>query len=164
MAGKGAMELGPVQVIVIGVEDGEFSPEIVAELRDLHNRDAIRLIDLLLVQRNGKGEIERIEQGDLGVGGRKFGAIAGELLGLTAEGWEAAEPTAGGLARAGGEAFGEDEVWYLADAIPNGSSAAIALIEHRWAIPLRDAITRARGQTLADSWIHPDDLAAIGAP
>jgi hypothetical protein len=157
------MELGPVQVLVVGVEDGEFSPEIVAELRNLHNRDAIRLLDLLLVHRNGKGEIERIEQGDLGVGGRTFGAIAGELLGLAAEGWGAAEQTVGRLARTSGEAFGEGEVWYLADAIPNRYSAAIALIEHRWAIPLRDAISRAGGQTLADSWIHPDDLAAIGA-
>jgi hypothetical protein len=158
------MELGPVQVLVIGIEDGEFSPQIVAGLRNLHDSDAIRLIDLLLVHRNGKGEIEQIEQGDVGVGGRRtFGALAGELLGLAAEGREPAEPAVAGLPRMSGEAFGEDEVWYLADVIPNGSSAAIALIEHRWAIPLRDAITGAGGQTLADSWIHPDDLAAIGA-
>jgi hypothetical protein len=30
-------------------------------------------------------------------------------------------------------------------------------------IPLRDAIRRAAGIPLADSWIHPEDLAAIGA-
>lgn len=32
-----------------------------------------------------------------------------------------------------------------------------ALIEHRWAIPLRDAIHKTGGRTLADAWIHPDD-------
>ena len=58
--------------------------------------------------------------------------------------------------------FDQDEVWYLADAIPNGTSAAIALIEHRWAIPLRDKIVRAGGVALADEWIHPSDLVAIG--
>ena len=41
-----------------------------------------------------------------------------------------------------------DDVWYLADEIPPGTSAGIALLEHRWAIPLRDAIERAGG----DSW------------
>jgi hypothetical protein len=47
--------------------------------------------------------------------------------------------------------------------IPPGASAAIALIEHRWAIPLRNAIETAGGQTLADTWVHPQDLVAIGA-
>jgi hypothetical protein len=51
----------------------------------------------------------------------------------------------------------------VADVIPDGSIAAIALIEHRWAIPLRDAVVRAGGVALADEWIHPEDLVALGA-
>ena len=39
----------------------------------------------------------------------------------------------------------------------------MALLEHRWAIPLRDAIRRNGGFPLADAWIHPEDLVAIGA-
>jgi hypothetical protein len=56
----------------------------------------------------------------------------------------------------------DEEEWYIPDAIPEGSSAAIALIEHRWAIPLRDAILRAGGQAVADAWLHPRDLVAVG--
>jgi hypothetical protein len=48
------------------------------------------------------------------------------------------------------------------DAIPNGSAAAIALIEHRWAVGLRDAIREAGGFHLADAWVHPADLIAVG--
>ena len=56
------------------------------------------------------------------------------------------------------------EVWTLEEAIPPGSAAAIALIEHRWAIPFRDAVVRAGGVALADEWIHAADLvAAAGA-
>jgi hypothetical protein len=51
----------------------------------------------------------------------------------------------------------------VGDVIPAGSIAAIALIEHRWAIPLRDAVGRAGGVALADEWIHPEDLVALGA-
>jgi hypothetical protein len=36
------------------------------------------------------------------------------------------------------------------------------LIEHRWAIPLRDGIVAAGGFALADEWIHPADLVAAG--
>ena len=49
------------------------------------------------------------------------------------------------------------------DAIPNGSVVAIALIEHRWAVGLRDALGAAGGYHLADAWVHPIDLAAVGA-
>jgi hypothetical protein len=41
-------------------------------------------------------------------------------------------------------------------------SAAIAVIEHRWAIPLRDAVIASGGVALADEWLHPQDLVAVG--
>jgi hypothetical protein len=42
-------------------------------------------------------------------------------------------------------------------------TAAIAMLEHRWAIPMRDAILRNGGVVLADAWIHPEDLVRYGA-
>jgi hypothetical protein len=36
------------------------------------------------------------------------------------------------------------------------------LVEHRWAIPLRDAILRAGGFPISDGFVHPLDLVAIG--
>jgi hypothetical protein len=38
----------------------------------------------------------------------------------------------------------------------------VALIEHRWAIGLRDLIHEAGGFRLADAWVHPLDLVAVG--
>ena len=60
-----------------------------------------------------------------------------------------------------GSVFDEEQVWYIADAIPEGMSAGIAVLEHRWAIPLRDAIAASGGVALADEWLHPD-LVALG--
>jgi hypothetical protein len=101
------------------------------------------------------------------IGNEKDGirtGLAGALLGFGAEGEEGAEAGAlAGASAAEDGTFLEDEVWYLAEHIPEGSSAAIALLEHRWAIPLRDTIQGAGGMTLADSWIHPEDLVSIGA-
>lgn len=56
----------------------------------------------------------------------------------------------------------ECDVSFVTETMPEGTAAAIALIEHRWAIPLRDSIVRAGGIALADEWIHPADLVAIG--
>ena len=49
----------------------------------------------------------------------------------------------------------------LAD-IPDDSAAALLLIEHHWAVPLRDAIVRAGGFRLSDGFISPLDLVEIG--
>jgi hypothetical protein len=54
------------------------------------------------------------------------------------------------------------DIWYVDDVLPNGSAAAVALIEHRWAIGLRHAIRAEGGFHLADAWIHPLDLVSIG--
>ena len=72
------------------------------------------------------------------------------------------EPEAGAAAGEDGHLIPDAEAWYVADVIPTGSTAAIVLLEHLWAIPLRDAIVDAGGVALADEWIHPSDLIAAG--
>jgi len=44
-----------------------------------------------------------------------------------------------------------------------GSRAAVAILEHRWAIGLRDALLAAGAHGLVDAWIHPSDLVGLGA-
>jgi uncharacterized membrane protein len=157
-----ATALGPVQVLVIAFEGGSFEGAILDELRRLRERDIVRLIDLLFVAKDERGDVALLEQTDLSAEeSAEFGALVGTLIGLGADGEEAvlggaavdrvAASRNGSLSRPVG-------VWFLADAIPAGTSAAVALIEHRWAIPLRDAIESAGGHDLADHWIHPEDL------
>jgi uncharacterized membrane protein len=160
------MEFGPVQMLVVGFEHGKFEGEILAELKRLREQDIIRLVDLLFVNKDDDGEIVTVELSDLSKEeSMEFGALAGALIGLGADGEEGAEAgaVAGAVAMEDGQAFSEQDVWFVADAIPAGTSAGIALIEHRWAIPLREAIERAGGEPLADEWIHPTDLVAAGA-
>ena len=92
-----------------------------------------------------------------------LGATVGALIGLGLDGEAGMEAgaLAGMEAGADGHLIDEDEVWSVADSIPNGSAAAIALVEHTWATPLRDAIARAGG-VASGEWIHPLDLVEIG--
>ena len=52
--------------------------------------------------------------------------------------------------------------WDVLAGIPDDSAAALLLIEHHWAVPLRDAIARAGGFRIDDGFISPLDLVEIG--
>jgi uncharacterized membrane protein len=159
-------EFGPVQILVVGFDNVDFTGKILGELRRLKEQDIIRLIDLVVVAKDRDGEIAGVELSDLTKDEREqFGAIAGALIGLGMDGDEEtmeAGAVVGAVAAEDG-ILGEETMWSVADTIPMDSTAAVALIEHRWAIPLRDAIRSQGGVPLADSWIHPEDLVAIGA-
>src|SRR5437867_212537 len=93
------------------------------------------------------------------------GGAAGALIGLGADGEAGmvAGAEAGAAAMADGvHVLSEEQAWDVVEDIPNDSAAAIMLVEHRWAIPLHDAILRAGGFPISDGFIHPLDLVAIG--
>jgi uncharacterized membrane protein len=158
------MAIGPVQILVVGFADPQFKGDVLAAFRRLRENDIVRLIDLVVVRKDDDGNVEKFEQTDLSPDElEELGATIGALIGL---GFGADQETMEAGARFGAEAIASsDEMsdsWYVDDAIPAGTAAAIALIEHRWAIPFRDAIQSAGGFHLADAWIHPADLVAIG--
>ena len=158
-------EFGPIQMLLVGFDDPKFTGEILPELARLKDEDVIRLVDLLVVSKNAEGEVEVLQQTDLSPEeSETFGALVGALIGLGTGDEETAQlaAIAGAEALEDGRVFDDADVWYVTDAIPDGTTAAIALLEHRWAIPLRDSIRRAGGVALADEWIHPSDLIAIG--
>jgi uncharacterized membrane protein len=160
------MSFGPMQMLIVGFGNPEVTGEISAELARLREHDVVRLVDLLVVTKDASGDVAAIETSDLSKDEKEeLGALAGALIGLGAAGEAGVE--AGALAGAeaadnGETALGQD-VWYVADAIPPGTTAAVAILEHRWAIPLRDAIAGRGGIVLADAWLHPADLVAVGA-
>ena len=137
------MAIGPVQLLVVAFDQPDFKGDVLAELERLRQGDVVRVIDLLVVHKGADGLVQRLERSDVGA----EGAVVSALIGL-----DAPRP----------EADGEEELWSLEEAIPNDSAAAIALVEHRWAIGTRDAIRAAGGVPVADAWIHPADLAAAG--
>jgi uncharacterized membrane protein len=158
------MAFGPMQLLVVGFGQGEFHGKIRAELERLRDSDTVRVVDLLAIRKDADGNIERLQLSDLSEDdAMELGAIAGALIGLGAGGEEGAELGAEiGAERAQDGDFLPHDIWYIDDVLPADSAAAVALIEHRWAIGLRDAIREEGGFHLADAWIHPLDLVSIG--
>ena len=142
--------MGPVQIIVVGFEEPRFRGEVLGELRKLRELDIVRLIDMLAVTKDADGTLRAVEAQELPEQeAAEFGAITRDLIGFGDQ-----PPSA--------SAADPDQGWDVVDSIPAGSTAVVALLEHRWAVPLRHAIARAGGTPLADAWLHRDDLAAVG--
>ena len=160
------MAIGPVQLLVLGFDHPNFTGEIKAELEKLRASDTIRVIDALAVYKDAEGEIEVEHLSNLTRDEAiELGSKVGALIGLGIEGEEGLE--AGAIAGAeaaedGIHAFSDEDAWDVLEQIPNDSAAALVLLEHHWAVPLRDAVMRAGGYRVADGFISPLDLVEIG--
>jgi uncharacterized membrane protein len=159
------MAIGPVQLIVLGFNHPNFHGEVIEELERLRESDTIRVIDALAVHKDADGEIEVAHLSNLTKDEAvELGSKVGALIGLGIEGEEGMEAgaEAGAEAAADGVQVFGDDAWDVLEDIPNDSAAALLLIEHHWAVPLRDAIARAGGFRLSDGFISPLDLVGIG--
>jgi uncharacterized membrane protein len=158
-----------VQLIVLGFSHPDFHRQILAELERLRESDTVRVIDSVAVYKGADGALEAqhlsnlSEQEAIEVGS-KIGALIGLGLGIDGdEGVEAGEAAGAQEAMASGiSVFAGAEEWDVLADIPNDSAAALIMLEHRWAVPLRDAIARAGGFRLNDGLISPLDLLDIG--
>jgi len=137
--------VGPVQVVVVGFDRPRFSGEVVAEFTRLEEAGIVRLVDLLLVSRAEDGSFETMTDEEIPA---HLGRLAAGVLGWAGEEDvpPSSEPEAGAV------------TWSLADAVPPRGTAAVALIEHRWASPLREAILRNGGRALDETWLARHDL------
>ena len=161
------MAIGPVQLIVLGFNHPDFHGEVIAELQRLRDSDTVRVIDSIAVYKDVNGELETEHLSNLTEQEAiELGSKIGALIGLGVEGEEGME--AGAVAGAeeaaaeGINVFGDAGEWDVLEDIPNDSAAALILLEHHWAVPLRDAIARAGGFRISDGFISPLDLVAIG--
>jgi hypothetical protein len=137
--------IGPVQVLVIGFDHPTFSGEVAAEFIRLEEAGVVRLVDLLVVSRAEDGTFETVTNDEIPA---HLGRLAaGVLTSAEDEGAASSEPDRE-----------EASTWSLADAIPVGRTAAVALVEHTWAAPLRDTILRNGGRPLDETWLARDDL------
>jgi hypothetical protein len=136
-------ELGPVDWIVVEFPGSKFNGEIAPALRDLVQRRLIRVLDLLVLKKEGDGSLEAFELSDLDP------SEVGELRSYESE-----------LAML----LSEDDVTAVAAAIEPGTSAAVLVWENTWAAPFASAVRHSGGQLVASGRIPVQAiLAAIEA-
>ncbi len=132
-------ELGPVDYIVVEFPGSKFNGEIAPALDDLVERGIIRVLDIVVLQKDDKGSIEAIELSDLDE------SEAGSLR---------AYETALAML------LSEEDVLNVAEAIEPGSTAAVLVWENTWAVPFATAVRYSGGQLVAGGRIPIQALAA----
>ncbi len=160
------MSIGPVQLVVLGFTHPHFHGEVIEALEQLRSSDTVRVIDALAVYKDAEGNLEAehlsnlTEEEAIEVGS-KIGALIG--LGFAGEEGAAAGSLAGAeAAEEGLSLLPEEGAWDVLEDIPPDSAAALLLLEHHWAVPLRDAVARAGGYRISDGFISPLDLVELG--
>jgi hypothetical protein len=139
------MALGPLQVMVVNFEDTNFTGEIEAELIRLEATGTLRVLDVIFVAKSHEGDIEVIRTDDV-----HTGVLSQAILGM------------GNAAEVDAATIDDADVWYAADAIEAGCAAGVIVLEHRWAIPLREAITRAGGTNVVTEWVDEAEVMSLG--
>ena len=61
-----------------------------------------------------------------------------------------------------GHLFNKDDAFRLEQLVPNDTTAAVALIEHLWARPFLDAVSRAQGFEMLNEWVEPTQIMSAG--
>lgn len=131
--------LGPVDWIVVEFPGSRLTGEIAPLLNDLVERDLVRVLDLLVLEKDADGKLEAFELSDLA--DDELGALKAhetEIIHL----------------------LNEDDVNALAAAINPGSAAAVLVWEDKWAAPFGMAVRRAGGQLIASGRIPTQALLA----
>ena len=133
-------QLGPVDWLVVEFPGTDFGRGQVAPyLKDLVDRDLVRVLDLVFLRKAEDGTLEMAEISDLD------DSELGELRTSEAE-----------LAMV----LSEQDVVDLAETIEPGRSAVVMVWENQWAAPFGSAVRHAGGQLVASGRIPAQALVA----
>ena len=122
------LELGPVDIVVIGFPpDAPRTGEAIPMFIDLVDRGIIRVIDVLVVQKDADGVVSGLEIADLdGDGSGDLVVFEGARTGM----------------------LGDQDAELAGEALEPGEAAALICFENAWAGPFAAAVRRNGGQLL----------------
>ena len=159
------MTIGPIQAFVIGFPSNDlFEGRIVKELEQLSKVGQIRVVDAVFVLREDD-DVAVVAVSDLDDEQRtELRSVVAALVGLGVAGGEGAAAGAelGASIAPDAPSAAQAIAAGLAEELPDGSSALVLVIEHLWAVPLRDAVRDAGGLVLAHRSLTMEDLVGLG--
>lgn len=121
------MTYGPVDFIALEFEGNKFKGEILASLLELVEQKIVRVIDLVVILKDEKGEVMV----------REMQQLDDVLLEI----FDPRDVTAAGM-------ITETDINMVAEALADNSSAAVLLFENLWAVKFKEALLEADGRLL----------------
>lgn len=157
------MQLGPIQLVSIGFDSNQnFKGDIIRELNTVRGFGIIRIIDGLFILKDKDGNIAQVMESDLSDQEvLELGGLVARLMGMGDDpDRESMAVAVGALEDSFG--LGRDDIQRIKDQIKPDTSALILLIEHVWAIRLKQAIQAAGGRMIAQGMVTADALMMVG--
>jgi Family of unknown function (DUF6325) len=131
------LELGPVDIVAIGFPpDAPRTGEAIPIFVDLVDRGIIRVLDVLMVQKDADGAVRGVEMSDLGEGLGELRVFEGAKSGM----------------------LGEEDATVAGDALDPGEAAVLICFENAWAAPFATAVRRNGGHLLAFQRVPAEDV------
>lgn len=131
---------GPIDYIIVGFDGLKFDGSVLRALGDAVESDVIDLVALAVVAKDAEGTVTKLNIADLGddyiVDFSQTHNLDNELV-------------------------DQEDIDEVADLLAEDSAAALLVVEHLWAKPLKKAIFDAGGFLIADGRIHPDATAEL---
>jgi uncharacterized membrane protein len=157
------MTLGPVQLVVLRFDDAALPHELINQLHRWRADGTIRLVDAVFVAKNDQGDLVKIRDCRFSPEDAVLRGLLSSTLFEPRDERRRRSAELGALAADAGE-FGlnRDDIDQIADLIPRNSAAALVLLEHLWAIDLKERVIQANGTVIAHGWITPSTLTANG--
>ncbi|HEX8854116.1 MAG TPA: DUF6325 family protein [Thermoleophilaceae bacterium] len=121
------MAVGPLEYAVVEFEGNNFTGEIASAIGELVERNVVRVVDMVFVQKDEDGSVIALEvedlDADVAAGYRSIGQDLVKVL-------------------------NEDDVNIISDGLVPGSSVLLVVWENVWAARLSHAVRAANGRVL----------------
>jgi len=132
------LELGPVDIVVIGFPpDAPRTGESIPIVVDLVDRGIIRVLDVMMIQKDADGVVAELEISNLG------DDVSTHL--------EVFQGASTGM-------LGEEDASVAGDGLQPGEAAVMICFENTWAAPFVTSVMRNGGNVLAFDRIPAEDL------
>jgi hypothetical protein len=149
-----------IEVLLIGLENPDLSDELISELRSLQERNVIRVVDAVVIDREADQTINASSRTQLSAHeAEQFRRFMGDSIGLRPD-----EGAAGPDLHWQGRPvlLGPADVRVIAENLAPGHAAMAVVFEHRWAHELGRLVHGRGVRLIEDDVLTPELLAGSG--
>jgi hypothetical protein len=126
------MSYGPIDFLALEFTNDQLKGEILPALLDLVEHKVVRVIDLVVIQKDEHGNHEAVE----------LQQLAPDLM----RAFDPLEVEVSGIIQV-------EDIDMIAEDMAKNTTAAVLLFENLWAVKFKDAVLRANGRLIAQERI-----------
>jgi uncharacterized membrane protein len=148
------MSDNPVELIVAAFQDEKTAKVALEALKKAQRAKLVKIENAAVLRKDEKGKLHIKETHDMGGGkGAALGGVGGAAIGLIAGAALAAPAVVGALvgglvAKLRDSGFSDERLKTLGEGLTPGSSAIVAVVEHKWVAAVEAALAEAETDLL----------------